>query len=203
MAVRLRRVAQQLLASAPAASAEQEKIAAMEREIVELRRQVAAAGGPRLAPDEAKTKPEAGPLAGVRIVEISIALAGPDCPRLLADQGADVIRVEPMGRNNTMMLTDPFSTWINRNKKSIAVDLKSPEGVGIVKELLKDADVLLQNFRPGVLARLGLGYEDVKQIRPDIVYVSSSGFGQTGPYKDRPACKCKLCCRLLKRKSRG
>ena len=72
-------------------------------------------------------------------------------------------------------------------KKSIAVDLKSPEGVDIVKELLKDADVLLQNFRPGVLARLGLGYEDVKQIRPDIVYVSSSGFGQTGPYKDRPA----------------
>ena len=187
MAGRLRRVAQQVLASAPAASAEQEKIAAMEREIVELRRQVAAAGGPRVAPDEAKTKPEAGPLAGVRIVEISIALAGPDCPRLLADQGADVIRVEPMGTNNTKMLTDPFSTWINRNKKSIAVDLKSPEGVGIVKELLKDADVLLQNFRPGVLARLGLGYEDVKQIKPDIVYVSSSGFGQTGPYRDRPA----------------
>ena len=162
-----RRGVQQLAAHLVGASPEEmeKKIAAMEREISELRRQVASSGGARVVPQDGKSKPANGPLSGVRVVEISVALAGPDCPRLLADQGADVIRVEPMGKDRTKMITDPFGSWINRNKKSIAVDLKRPEGVAIVKELLKDADVLLQNFRPGVLTRLGLGYEDVKKIR--------------------------------------
>lgn len=136
-----------------------------------------------------------GILDGYRVIDCSIAMAGPFAAQRLGDLGADVIKVEPTvgewqrfaaaggaagNRINVSFLS------LNRNKRSLAVDLKSADGRSIVRELVAGADVFLQNYRPGVAARLGLDYDTLSAINPSLVYVSMSGYGEDGPYKDRP-----------------
>lgn len=130
----------------------------------------------------------AGPLDGVRVIDISAVLSGPLAGGILADQGADVIKVEALDGDIVRRMggkpdgvTAGFVT-ANRGKRSIAVDVKTPDGLGIVKDLLRDADVLIQNFRPGAIERMGLGEPVVRELNPKIVYLSISGFGETGPY---------------------
>jgi crotonobetainyl-CoA:carnitine CoA-transferase CaiB-like acyl-CoA transferase len=134
-------------------------------------------------------------LSGIRVLDCSIAMAGPFAAQRLGDLGADVIKVEPTtgewqrhaaaggatgNRINVSFLS------LNRNKRSIAVDLKSDEGRGIIHDLVKTADVFLQNYRPGVAARLGVDYETIRTLNPGIIYVSISGYGEDGPYRNRP-----------------
>ena len=136
---------------------------------------------------------QAGPLEGISVVDFSQILAGPFCTMLLADMGAEVIKVErPNGGDDTRRFGPPFINGegaafmtLNRNKRSIVIDMKNEQGVEIAKKLVADADVLVQNFRPGVLERLGLGYEAVKAINSALVYCTISGFGITGPYKSK------------------
>lgn len=129
-----------------------------------------------------------GPLSGVRVVDLTSMVSGPVATMLLGDQGADVIKVEPLTGDlvrymgpNRQGLTSGFISS-NRSKRSIAVDLKAPAGVDVVKRLVATADVFVQNFRPGAIERMGFGEEVVRAIKPDIVYVSISGFGESGPY---------------------
>lgn len=136
-------------------------------------------------------KASAGPLSGVKVVDLSRVLSGPAATMLLADQGADVIKVEPLAGDITRMMgvgskgmTSGFLN-INRGKRGLAVDLHSEDGIEIVKRLLRDADVLVQNFRPGAAENIGLGLQAVRAIKPDIIYVSISGFGATGPYANK------------------
>ncbi len=135
-----------------------------------------------------------GPLSGVRVLDLSIALTGPYAAALFADQGADVIKVErpgigDIGRWVGVAVNGMSSLYLvcNRGKRGIAVDLQQPDGVDIVKRLAATSDVVIQNFRPGVMDRLGLGYEHLKAVNPDVVYASLSGFGAVGPYRDRSA----------------
>jgi crotonobetainyl-CoA:carnitine CoA-transferase CaiB-like acyl-CoA transferase len=134
----------------------------------------------------------AGPLSGFRILDLSAVISGPFGTMILADQGADVIKVEPTGGDFTRAAGNRMNGMSasflnnNRNKRSIAVDLKAPGGIDLIKRLAKDADVLVQNFRPGVMERLGLGEDAIRQVRPDIVYVSLSGFGENGPFAGKP-----------------
>jgi crotonobetainyl-CoA:carnitine CoA-transferase CaiB-like acyl-CoA transferase len=129
-----------------------------------------------------------GPLAGVRILDLTTMISGPVATMMLADQGADVIKIEsPSGdlmRNYGVHHNGMSSSFLscNRNKRSLALDLKKPEALDIVKKLVATADVLVQNFRPGAIDRMGLGEAVVRAIRPDIVFVSISGVGETGPY---------------------
>ena len=134
-----------------------------------------------------------GALKGLRVVDLTRVLAGPFCTMLLADMGAQVIKVEEPGKGDDSRGYPPFlrgaSAYfanLNRNKQSIILDLKKAEGKRLLLELLKKADVLLENFKPGTMEKLGLGYEVVKDINPRLIYASISGFGQSGPYKDRP-----------------
>lgn len=142
----------------------------------------------------------AGSLAGLRVLDLSRILAGPTCTQLLADLGADVIKVErPGAGDDTRSWGPPFvpgadgddsdlSAYFlaaNRNKRSIAIDLATTEGVALVKRLAAISDVVIENYKPGDLDRRGLGYEVIRGIKPDIVWCSISGFGQTGPYSDR------------------
>src|SRR6266498_1292807 len=136
-----------------------------------------------------------GILSGYRVVDLSIAMAGPFAAMRLGDLGADVIKVEPVagewqrhtsaGGAAGRQVNASFLS-LNRNKRSLAVNLKSAEGREIVLSLARRSDVFLQNYRPGVAERLGMDYESIRAARPDIVYVSISGFGETGPYADRP-----------------
>lgn len=130
------------------------------------------------------------PLQGVRVVEFVHMVMGPTCGLVLADLGAEVIKIEPApGGDNTRRLTGSGAGyWLtyNRNKKSLAVDLKSPEGMEIARKLLETADVVTENFRPGAMEKIGLGYEDVKAVKPDIIYCSMKGF-LPGPYDQRTA----------------
>lgn len=136
------------------------------------------------------TKPDFGPLKGVTVIELCHHMAGPTCGLMLADMGADVIKVESTkGGDATRKTTPPEINgesaafmMMNRNKRGMAVDLKTEEGVEIFKKLVAKADVLTENFRPGVLERLGLGYEELKAINPGLIYASISGFGRSGPY---------------------
>ena len=135
-----------------------------------------------------------GPMEGVRVLDLSIALTGPYAAALLADQGAEVIKVERPGSGDIarwigVSVNGMSSLFLvcNRGKRSISVDLQRPEGVDIVKKLAAESDVVLQNFRPGVMDRLGLGYDDITSINPDVVYASLSGFGTEGPNRDRAA----------------
>lgn len=133
------------------------------------------------------------PLQGIRVIDFSQILAGPFCTMLLADMGADVVKVEkPNGGDDTRRYGPPFIEGesaafltLNRNKRSIVLDLKSEQGLGVVRRMLADADVMLHNFRPGVVERMGLGYADVSALNPAIVYCAVSGFGTTGPYSQR------------------
>jgi crotonobetainyl-CoA:carnitine CoA-transferase CaiB-like acyl-CoA transferase len=136
-----------------------------------------------------------GVLSGYRVLDCSIAMAGPFAAQRLGDLGADVVKVEPVtgewqrhvsaggaggNRVNVSFLS------LNRNKRSLAVDLKSPDGKAILMDLVRDSDVFLQNYRPGVAKRLGVDYDSLAAINPSIIYVSMSGYGETGPYVDRP-----------------
>jgi crotonobetainyl-CoA:carnitine CoA-transferase CaiB-like acyl-CoA transferase len=132
-------------------------------------------------------------LDGVRVLDLSRVIAGPYCAMMLADLGADVVKVERPGRGDDMRylgtskdgMSLGFAT-INRNKRAIAVDLQHPEGLKIIVELARRADVILENFVPGVADRLGLGYAAMSAANPAVVYASVSGFGQDGPYARRP-----------------
>lgn len=135
-----------------------------------------------------------GPLDGVRVLDLSIALTGPYAVALLADQGASVIKVERPGIGDIarwigVAVNGMSSLYLvcNRGKRSIAVDVARPEGADLVRRFAAEVDVVVQNFRPGVVDRLGLGYEDVAAVNPDVIYVSLSGFGPVGPYRDRSA----------------
>lgn len=128
------------------------------------------------------------PLHGIRVVEFCNVAAGPYCGMLLADMGADVIKVEHPDGGDTLRSWPPISDGysenfasLNRNKRSVTIDLKDPAGIAQALQLIATADVLIENNRPGVMARLGLGYEQVKQQAPAIVYCSISAYGQTGP----------------------
>jgi crotonobetainyl-CoA:carnitine CoA-transferase CaiB-like acyl-CoA transferase len=127
-------------------------------------------------------------LDGLRVIELTQVMAGPFCGQVLADMGADVVKVEPplVGDQTRRSMGEAAFRAVNRNKRSIALDLKSAEHVAILHELVTTADVLLENYRPGVAARLGADYETLQAINPRLIYASISGFGQTGPYAQRP-----------------
>jgi crotonobetainyl-CoA:carnitine CoA-transferase CaiB-like acyl-CoA transferase len=126
-------------------------------------------------------------LAGLRILELTQVMAGPFCGQVLADMGADVVKIEPPGGDSTReALGAGAFLAVNRNKRSLVLDLKSAEHQAVLHRLVADADVLLENYRPGVAARLGADWETLSSINPRLIYASVSGFGQTGPYAQRP-----------------
>jgi crotonobetainyl-CoA:carnitine CoA-transferase CaiB-like acyl-CoA transferase len=137
----------------------------------------------------------AGPLSGIRVIDLTRALAGPYCSLLLGDMGADVVKIElPGSGDETRQWGPPFvngeSSYfmsVNRNKRSVALDLKSAAGVDALRRLVESADVLVENFRPGTMERLGLGYEQARELNAGLVFCSVSGFGQTGPRARQPA----------------
>ncbi len=133
-------------------------------------------------------------LRGVRVVDLTRVISGPFCSVLLADLGADVIKVEPKEQGDPVreqgVMVGPMSSYFanyNRNKRSIAIDLYAPEGKAVLADLLAGADVLLENFRPDVLGRMGFGPERLRQINPSLIHCNINGFGVSGPYADRPA----------------
>jgi crotonobetainyl-CoA:carnitine CoA-transferase CaiB-like acyl-CoA transferase len=126
-------------------------------------------------------------LTGLRILELTQVMAGPFCGQVLADMGADVVKVEPPDGDSTRHALGPAAFLaVNRNKRSLVLDLKSAEHQAVLHRLVADADVLLENYRPGVAARLGADWETLERINPRLIYASVSGFGQTGPYAQRP-----------------
>ena len=135
------------------------------------------------------------PLEGMRVLDLCQVMAGPFCCMLLGDMGADVIKGEPPGNGDQTRGAMGFKLKgndslgfmnLNRNKRSIALDLKNQYGREAFYELVKTADVVVENYRPGVTARLGIDYETLSEIKPGLIYASISGFGQTGPWSDRP-----------------
>jgi crotonobetainyl-CoA:carnitine CoA-transferase CaiB-like acyl-CoA transferase len=135
---------------------------------------------------------DGGALEGIRVIEVCQNLAGPYCCTMLADMGADVIKVEPpagdhsrhIGRHFTEGESHAFMN-LNRSKRSIVIDLKNPEGKKVLEGLVAGADVLVENNRPGMLERMGLGYEDLRKVNPKIIYATISGYGRTGPMAER------------------
>ena len=134
-----------------------------------------------------------GPLAGIKVLELGTLIAGPFCARMLAEFGADVIKIEsPDGGDpirSWRVLKDGTSLWWSvqaRNKKSLTLNLKAPEGRAIARQLALEADIIIENYRPGVLEKWELGYEQLKLLKPSLIMVRLSGFGQTGPMKDLP-----------------
>ena len=136
---------------------------------------------------------DAGPLSGVVVVDLTQILAGPTCTMMLADMGANVIKVEkPNGGDDNRRMGPPFiDGWsagflaLNRNKRSLVLDLRDERGQAAFRRLVERADVLVENFRPGVMERLGLGYPELAKLKPGLVYCTVSGFGSTGPYRNR------------------
>ena len=128
-----------------------------------------------------------GPLAGMRVLDCTHVIAGAWCSMLLADLGADVIKIEPPKGEVTRTAVGPFRAYdfINRNKRAIAVDMGKPEGAAVLRRLAAWADVWVENFRPGALDRLGLGYDDLAKVNASLIYCSISGFGHDGPYRER------------------
>ncbi|TCD14213.1 CaiB/BaiF CoA transferase family protein [Oricola cellulosilytica] len=133
-----------------------------------------------------------GPLAGMKVIELAHIMAGPVCGLMLADMGADVVKVEKPDGDDTRRFLPPdvggvssAFLMMNRNKRGIALNLKEPEAVNVLKRLLKDADVVIENYRMGTMEKLGLGYETLKEINPGLIYCEISGFGRTGPYANR------------------
>lgn len=132
------------------------------------------------------------PLASLNILDFTTLLPGPFATMMLADMGADVLRIEAPHRPDMVRFTPPFdgtiSAWhalMGRNKRSLALDLKHGNAAAIIHRLLQKYDIVVEQFRPGVMARLGLGYETLRAIRPDLIYCSITGYGQTGPYRGR------------------
>ncbi|MFD4840219.1 CaiB/BaiF CoA transferase family protein [Achromobacter sp. NPDC058515] len=134
------------------------------------------------------------PLSGFRILDLTRIISGPFCTSLLADMGADVIKIEAPGEGDPVrrqgVIRDGISWYFanyNRNKKSVTLDLYSDEGKAVLRQLIAQCDVVVENYRPGVMEKMGLGDEQLKALRPDIIHCSINGFGTTGPYRDRPA----------------
>jgi crotonobetainyl-CoA:carnitine CoA-transferase CaiB-like acyl-CoA transferase len=137
-----------------------------------------------------------GPLDGIRVLDFTQAMAGPTCGMLLGDFGAEVIKIEPpegdgsrrwgVARMGEDGQSSGLYVALNRNKSSVVLDLKSDTDKAACRNLISQSDIIIENFRPGVAPRLGIGYEQAQAIRPDIIYASISGFGQTGPLRDRP-----------------
>ena len=154
------------------------------------RRSPKAAAPRRRAKPAARARP---PLAGVRVIDLTRVLAGPFCAMSLGDMGAQVIKIEEPGKGDDTRGWPPFvsgeATYflsVNRNKKSLTLNMKAPEGQAILRRLLAAADVVLENFRPGTMERLGFGYEALRKANPRLVYCSISGFGESGPEAHRP-----------------
>ena len=138
-------------------------------------------------------KPSAGPLAGIKVLELGTLIAGPFCSRMLAEFGADVIKVEAPETGDPLrqwrVLKDGTSLWWSvqaRNKKSLTLNMKNPRAQEIALRLALDADIIIENYRPGVLEKWNLGYNDLKQRNPAVIMVRLSGYGQTGPLRDLP-----------------
>jgi crotonobetainyl-CoA:carnitine CoA-transferase CaiB-like acyl-CoA transferase len=136
----------------------------------------------------------AGPLQGIRVVDLTRVLAGPFCTQSLGDLGAEVLKIEPPDRGDETRHFPPFVggeshyfLGINRNKKSLVIDLQRPAGAEILRRLVAKADILVENYRPGVMDRLGLGYAALAEINPRLIYCAISGFGLTGPLRDKPS----------------
>src|SRR3712207_4640889 len=137
-----------------------------------------------------------GPLAELRVLDLTRVLAGPTCTQMLGDLGAEVIKIErPEAGDDTRGFAPPFIpntresayfVGVNRNKKSVTLDIARPEGQAIVHRLLETCDILVENFKVGALAKYGLGYEQLRKKFPGLIYCSITGFGQTGPYAPRP-----------------
>jgi len=137
--------------------------------------------------------PATGPLAGLKVLELGQLIAGPFAAKTLADFGADVVKIEPLGSGDPLrkwrLLKDGTSVWWqvqSRNKRSLALDLKAAEAQAIVRQLAAEADVLIENFRPGAMEGWGLGPEELLALNPRLVMLRISGYGQTGPYRDKP-----------------
>src|SRR5512133_1819471 len=134
-----------------------------------------------------------GPLAGMRVLELAQIMAGPTCGMMLADMGADVVKVEKLpGGDDSRGYREPRVNGVsapfmilNRNKRGIALNLKHPQGREILLRMVKDADVLTENYRRGTLEKLGLGYETLKEVNPGLIYCAVSGYGRDGPYADK------------------
>ena len=134
------------------------------------------------------------PLSGLRVIDLTRILAGPFCTMLLADMGAEVIKIETPGAGDPLRgqgaMRDGLSWYfagLNRNKRSLALNLRSDDGKAVLARLIEGSDVLVENYRPGVLAAMGFGEDRLKALKPDLVYCNISGFGTTGPYRDRPS----------------
>ena len=133
-----------------------------------------------------------GPLAGYRVLDLGSTVAGPFCARLLADFGAEVVKVEDLAGDPLRSLGETFrgkslyATTLLRNKRIISINLRSKDGQDIVRKLVPHFDIVVENFRPGMLEKWGLGYEDLRKLRPDLIMTRISGFGQTGPMSQRP-----------------
>lgn len=146
------------------------------------------------APKSQRTR-RAGPLDGIRVLDLTRFMAGPFGTAMLADYGADVIKVEPPGEGDGARAWGPpfageesiYFLSVNRNKRSITLNLRHPEGRALLLKLVERADVVVENFTPGTMSRLGLGEDTLRQHNPRLIYCAISGFGQTGPYRDRPA----------------
>mmetsp|Transcript_64556 Transcript_64556/g.124473 ORF Transcript_64556/g.124473 Transcript_64556/m.124473 type:complete len:620 (+) Transcript_64556:1-1860(+) len=157
-------------------------------------RQTEAQARRRAAAPRPGTAVHGGPLAGYRVVELGAFLAGPFCGTTLAYFGADVIKIEPPGSGDPIRRwrqlaedgTAPWARSLLRNKRSVTVNLKHPEGQKAIKDLIASSDVVVENFRPGVMEKFGLGPDDFKELNPGLVYCRVSGYGQDGPYRDRP-----------------
>lgn len=135
-----------------------------------------------------------GPLAGLRVLDLTRVLAGPLAAQFLGDLGAEILKIEPPGKGDETRGFAPFIggeshyfVGLNRGKRSLALDLRKPEGAEILRRLIVTADVLIENFRPGVMARLGLAPEALTDLNPRLIYCAISGFGQTGPLRDKPS----------------
>lgn len=135
-----------------------------------------------------------GILDGIRVVDMSRYISGPYCAMMLADMGAEVIKVEKPGEGEIYRVGGPWKDGVslvfqamNRNKKSVTADTRSPEGLQLIKELILHSDVLIENFRAGVMEKMGLGYEELHKLNPRLIMVSITGFGHSGPLRDRMA----------------
>ena len=130
------------------------------------------------------------PLSGIRVIDFTQVMLGPVCTQMLGDYGADVIKIERKGAGDLSRTTfepvaghdNPVFCSLNRNKRSVAVDLKHPDHLAAVRALIAEADVVVNNFRAGVMERIGLGYADCRRMNPRIIYAVGTGFGETGPY---------------------
>ena len=133
------------------------------------------------------------PLHGLRVLDLSRALAGPYCTMILADLGADVVKVEPSPKGEMIRSWGPFADGISvyylsvhRNKRSLAIDFRKPEGIALIADLASKSDILVENFKPGTMEEMGLGYDKLKQANPRLIYANITGFGRDGPYGDWP-----------------